>query len=101
MVKVDILREMVERVNDKYTENEINKKVTQRDIDFMISAFCEMVKETLHEDANEKIALGTLGSFRAKEVPAKEGVSAINGKAWHTDAHSEVTFKISKTEKML
>lgn len=101
MVKTDILREMVERVNDKYAEIEVNKKATQRDVDFMISAFCEMVRDTLREDVNEKIALGTLGSFKAKEVPAKEGVSAINNKPWHTDAHSEITFKMSKATKTL
>lgn len=99
MVKTDILREMVDRVNDKYATAEIDRKVVQRDIDFVLSAFEDMVKENLIANHNEKVALGGLGSFKVKEVSARDGKSAINGKEWHKDAHSEIVFKVSKAVK--
>lgn len=101
MIKKDILKEMVERVNDKYIAEEIEKKVTQKDVDFMITAFEEMIRETIAGNIEEKIPFGGLGTFRGKAVPAKDGVLAATGKPWHTDAHNEILFKVSKTAKAL
>ena len=65
------------------------------------SQFEDVIVDTLAADHDEYVAFGKLGKFKAKEVPARDGVSAINGKAWHTDEHVEIVFKLSKTGKML
>ena len=74
---------------------------TQKDIAVILDAFADVITETLKADPTESVAVGKLGKFKVKEVPTRDGVSAINGKAWHTDAHSEITFKMSKTAKQL
>ena len=88
------------------TKNEVLKAVSnkvegasQRDISVILDAFADVITETLTADHDESVAVGKLGKFKVKEVPARDGVSAINGKAWHTDAHSEITFKMSRTTK--
>ena len=74
---------------------------SQKDVDAVLAAFEEVVIETISNDIEEKIAFGRLGKFVGKVVPARDGVSAIDGKAWHTDEHNEITFKMSKTGKMI
>jgi nucleoid DNA-binding protein len=90
------------------TKNEVLKAVSnkvegasQKDIAVILDAFADVITETLTADHAESVAVGKLGKFKVKEVPARDGVSAINGKAWHTDAHSEITFKMSRTAKQL
>ena len=90
MVKNDMLKIVAEKA-----------EVSQKQADAVLSAYVEVVAETLAKDTKGKVALGNLGSFKVKEVPARDGVSAINGQPWHTDAHNEITFKMSKTAKML
>ncbi len=83
---------------------EISNRVegaTKQDIKVILEAFEDVVVDTLKGDINEKITFGKLGSFKGKEVPAKDGISAINGKSWHTDKHNEIVFKMSKTGKVL
>lgn len=72
---------------------------SQKDVSAVLDAFEEVIVETLKADSNESISVGKLGKFKVKAVPARDGVSAINSKPWHTDAHSEITFKMSKTAK--
>lgn len=88
------------------TKNEVLKAVSnkvegasQRDIAVILDVFADVITETLTADHTESVAVGKLGKFKVKEVPARDGVSAINGKAWHTEAHAEITFKMSKTAK--
>lgn len=88
------------------TKNEVLKAVSnkvegasQKDIAVILDAFADVITETLVADHAESVAVGKLGKFKVKDVPARDGVSAINGKAWHTDAHAEITFKMSKTTK--
>lgn len=90
MVKKEMLKMVAEKAS-----------MTQKEIETALAAYVEVVTETLKKDTKEKVALGNLGNFKVKEVPARDGVSAINGKPWHTDAHNEITFKMSKTAKML
>lgn len=90
MVKNEMLKMVAEKAS-----------MTQKEVETALTAYVEVVAETLAKDTKEKVALGNLGSFKVKEVPARDGVSAINGKPWHTDAHNEITFKMSKTAKMI
>lgn len=104
MNKTDVLREMVDRVNDKYVAANVDRKATQKDIDFVLSAFDEMIKETLADNHDEKVSFGSLGSFKVKEVPERRGTILLGdrkGEEYVTPAHSEITFKMSKTAKQL
>ena len=89
MTKTDLLREISSRIDG----------TTQKDIAVVLDVFEQVVVDTLKKDTNETVSFGKLGKFKVKAVPARDGVSAINGKPWHTDAHSEITFKMSKTSK--
>lgn len=72
---------------------------SKADIKVVIDTFEDVIFDTLKADSSEKIKFGKLGAFSVKAVPAKDGISAINGKPWHTDAHNEITFKMSKANK--
>ena len=72
---------------------------SKADIKVIIDTFEDVIFDTLKADSSEKIKFGKLGAFSVKAVPAKDGISAINGKPWHTDAHNEITFKMSKANK--
>lgn len=83
---------------------EISNRVegaTKQDIKVILEAFEDVIFDTLKADSSEKIKFGKLGTFSVKAVPAKDGISAINGKPWHTDAHREIAFKVSKAHKVL
>lgn len=89
MNKNILLKKISERING----------VTKSDVDVILDTFEDVIFDTLKADSSEKIKFGKLGTFSVKEVPAKDGISAINGKPWHTDAHKEIAFKMSKTNK--
>ena len=74
---------------------------SKADIKVIIDTFEDVIFDTLKADSSEKIKCGKLGTFSVKAVPAKDGISAINGKPWHTDAHREIAFKVSKAHKVL
>nr|DAV92995.1 MAG TPA: type II DNA binding protein [Bacteriophage sp.] len=74
---------------------------SKADIKVILDTFEDVIFDALKADSTEKIKFGKLGTFSVKEVPAKDGVSAINGKPWHTDAHKEIAFKFSKAHKVL
>lgn len=89
-------------------KNEVVNAISNRvdgakkgDIAVILETFADVITDTLKADPTEAIPVGKLGKFKVKDVPARDGVSAINGKAWHTDAHQEITFKMSKSAKML
>lgn len=82
------------------------KKISERiegasksDVNVVLDTFEDVIFDTLKADSSEKIKFGKLGTFSVKAVPAKDGISAINGKPWHTDAHNEIKFTMSKTNK--
>ena len=89
MVKNDLVSAIAERIEG----------AKKGDIAVVLDAFADVITDTLKGDATESVPVGKLGKFKVKAVPARDGVSAINGKPWHTDAHSEITFKMSKTAK--
>ena len=91
MVKNELVNAIAERVDG----------AKKGDIVVILDTYAEVITDTLKADSSESVPVGKLGKFKVKEVPAKDGVSAINGKAWHTDAHREITFKMSKTAKMI
>ena len=74
---------------------------SKADIKVVIDTFEDVIFDTLKADSSEKIKFGKLGTFSVRAVPAKDGISAINGKPWHTDAHREIAFKVSKAHKVL
>ena len=90
------------------TKNEMLKKVsevsglTQKDVDIVISAFSDVVIDTLADNRDDKVTLGNLGTFKVKHVPERSGVAALaGGKAWTKPAHDEICFKMSKSVKEL
>lgn len=93
MVKNDFIK----GIGTKTVEN----NYTMKEIAEIVQALETYVHDTLAANPEEVIPLGKMGKFSVKHVPAKNGVSAINGKEWHTEAHDEIVFKIGKTYKML
>lgn len=91
MVKNLVVKEVADRIEG----------ASQKDVAVVLDTFADVIADVLKADHDESVAVGKLGKFKVKEVPARDGVSAINGKAWHTDAHAEITFKMSKTAKQL
>lgn len=89
MVKVDVLREIKSKV----------KGVNYADIEVILTAYSEVVKETLLKDKDEKVPLPGIGSFSVKHINEKNGF--MNGKEWHKDAEDQLTFKINKSVKTL
>ena len=77
---------------------------TMKDCDAILGAFEEVVLETLRENSEEEITLGKLGKFKVKEVPERKGTitfGAAKGEKYVKPAHSEITFKMSKTTRQL
>lgn len=90
------------------TKNEVLKKVselsgvTQKQVDAVISAFSDVVIDTLSDNRDEKVSIGNLGTFKAKHVPERSGVAALaGGKAWTKPAHDEICFKMNRSTKEL
>lgn len=92
MIKNELAKAIVAKAENVYT----NKEVIE-----ILDAYEAVVKDTLKAKHDEKVPFGKLGKFSVKDVPAKSGVSAINGKEWYTEAHSEITFKLGKVAKQL
>ena len=93
------------------TKNEVLKAVSnkvegasQKDIAVILDAFADVITETLTADHTESVAVGKLGKFKVKEVPERRGTILLGdrkGEEYVTPAHSEITFKMSKTAKQL
>ena len=90
------------------TKNEVLKKVselsgvTQKQVDAVISAFSDVVIDTLADNREEKVSIGNLGTFKAKHVPERSGVAVLaGGKAWTKPAHDEICFKMNRSTKEL
>ena len=83
--------------------NEISSRidVKKKDIEAVLTALPEVVKEAIAE--GEDVKLTGFLTFSKKDVPAKSGVSKLGGveKAWSTEAKSEIGVKISKSYKEL
>ena len=89
-------------------KNEVLKKVselsgvTQKQVDVVLSAFSDVVVDTLSDNRDEKVSIGNLGTFKVKHVPERSGVAALaGGKEWTKPAHDEICFKMSKSVQEL
>lgn len=89
MTKDLLLKEIANRVEG----------ASKADVNVVLDTFEDVIFDTLKADSSEKIKFGKLGTFSVKAVPAKDGISAINGKPWHADAHNEIKFTMSKANK--
>lgn len=89
MVKTEVINAIAERIEG----------AKKGDIAVILDTYAEVITDTLKANSTESVPVGKLGKFKVKDVPARDGVSAINGKSWHTDAHKEITFKMSKTAR--
>ena len=92
------------------TKNEVLKKVselsgiTQKQVDAVLSAYANTVIDVLKSDNDEKITFSNLGTFKAKKVNERRGkiqMGARKGEEYVTPEHQEITFKISKSVKVL
>ena len=89
MKKIDVLKKVSELSG-----------VTQKDVDAVISAFSDVVVDTLADNRDEKVGIGNLVTFKVKHVPERSGVAALaGGKEWTKPAHDEICFKISRSIK--
>lgn len=95
----EMIKEVAERATDIIAIE--GKKVTMKDVTAIMQAYSECVIQNLVENKEEKIPLYGIGNFTAKHVKEKDGVSAINGKAWHKDAEDQLKFTIKKSVKTL
>lgn len=93
MVKNDLLKKIADKT-----------ELSQKTIDSVLIAYADVVTETLAENREEKIALGSLGSFKAKTVPERTGKIMLGerkGEEYCVPEHDEITFKMSKSAKLL
>ena len=89
MNKTDVLKKVAE-----------NTELSQKNVDDVLAAFADLVKETLISDKDEKVTLPGLGTFSVKHVSERSGVAALaGGKAWTKPEHDEIRFKISSSVK--
>lgn len=89
MNKTDILKKIAE-----------STELSQKNVDDVLAAYANLVKETLASDKGEKVTLPGLGIFSVKHVSERSGVAALGGgKAWTKPEHDEIRFKISSSVK--
>lgn len=89
MNKTDLLKKIAE-----------STELSQKNVDEVLAAYADLVKETLASDKNEKVTLPGLGTFSVKHVGERSGVAALaGGKAWTKPEHDEIRFKISSSVK--
>lgn len=92
-------------------KNEIAKAVanklegcTIKDATAVLEAFEEVIVETLKTDPTETVPVGKIGKFRVKDVPERTGIIMMGdrkGETYTVPAHSEITFKMSKSAKTI
>lgn len=93
MVKNELLKAVAEKA-----------ELSQKDVDTVLTAFENVVTETLTVNADEKIALRKLGAFKVKTVPERVGkimMGERKGEEYRVPEHNEITFKMSKTAKQI
>ena len=91
MTKTQLVREIAAKIDG----------CTQKDVSLVLDVLQDVVKESVA--AGEKITLTGFLTFDKKHVPAKTGTSSLGGveKEWFTEAHDEITVKLSKSYKTI
>lgn len=91
MTKQSLVREIVSKIEG----------ATQKDVALILDTFQDVVKEAVV--AGDDVKLTGFLTFSKKHVPVKSGVSKIGGveKPWTTEAHDEVSVKLSKSYKAI
>lgn len=90
--------EMIKNVADRV------EGVSQKDVETVLAAYIDVVKDTLAKDKNEKVTLPGIGAFSVKHVPERSGIVQLGeskGSTWTKPAHDELVFKIAKSIKEL
>lgn len=89
MNKIDMVRVVAEAT-----------ELSQKNVDDVLRAFADLVKDTLTKNTDEKISLPGLGTFSVKHVNERSGVAALaGGKVWTKPEHDEIRFKVSSNVK--
>lgn len=91
MNKTDLLKGIVETT-----------KLSQKNVDAVLAAYANLVKETLVSDKDEKVTLPGLGAFTVKHVGERKGIVQLGdkkGSTWITPEHDEIRFKVSSNVK--
>ena len=90
------------------TKNEVLKKVselsgvTQKQVDVVLSAFSDVVVDTLADNRDEKVSIGNLGTFKVKHVPERRGkimMGERKGEEYVVPEHREPKIKLAKSFK--
>ena len=93
MTKAELVKKITEKAN-----------ISRKETEDVLSAFSEVIMETLTEYREEKIPFEKIGSFKVKNVPERKGKIILGEKAgeeYCVPAHDEITFKMSKNAKVL
>lgn len=94
MNKTDLIKNVTDRIEG----------VSQKDVDAVLAAYVNVVKDALTKDKDEKVTLPGIGTFSVKHVPERAGVVQLGeskGSTWTKPAHDELVFKIAKSVKEL
>lgn len=93
------------------TKNETIKNVadrvegsSQKDVETVLAAYVDVVKDTLSKNKDEKVPLPGVGAFSVKHVPERSGVVQLGeskGSTWTKPSHDELVLKIAKSVKEL
>lgn len=78
--------------------------ISQKDVDAVLAAYVDVVKDTLTKDKDEKVTLPGIGAFSVKHVPERSGIVQLGeskGSTWTKPVHDELVFKIAKSVKEL
>lgn len=78
--------------------------ISQKDVEAVLAAYVDVVKDILVKDKDEKVTLPGIGAFSVKHVPERTGVVQLGeskGSSWTKPAHDELVFKIAKSVKEL
>ncbi len=91
MNKTDVLKKIAETI-----------ELSQKNIEDVLAAYANVVKESLISDKNEKVTLPGLGAFSVKHVAERTGIVRLGdkkGSTWTTPEHDEIRFKVSSNVK--
>lgn len=99
MVKQEMLKKTAAKATELYVTGGLEKKVTQKEAEIILTAYSEMIREELTNNREEKVPMINIGDFNVKHTKAKDG--EMNGVAWHKDAEDHIALNIHKSKKVL